>query len=149
MKNMRLSLAAFGLLAAGLCWAPIDDRPDGAKFHSELSDGQMSKYQGGGYVKSGGSISGDQPDETPEAGTGPDSKAGSVLAGATSDSKALSTLKNAQKEVEPSPGPNIGFISMLGGLLLVLGVGAAYGVRTYLDKTVPEAPVRKKARKDS
>lgn len=151
MKNMRSLFAVGALLSVGLCWAPIEDKPDGAKFHGELSDRQLSQYQNGGIVNPGASAGqpGDLSDSGSGGSSGPDRKAGSVLANATNDSKALSTLQSAQKEVEAEKGPNFGMMSVIGGLLLVLGVGAAYGVRTFLDRTVPEAPVRKKSKNSS
>lgn len=140
MKKIKV-VAIIALAAlAGSCFAPIGDKPEGAEFHPELSQEEMSQYQNGSMGAATPST-GSQPSrglETPDFHN--DTHASATLSNASkSDSAAAQSLKKAAQDAvkeEPKKGPNM----LLGALLVVFGLIAAYGIRIYLAKAIPDGP---------
>lgn len=143
----RLAAVTGFVLLAGLCWAPIGDKPEGAQFHGELSEQEMSRWQGtskaGPVTEKSRNLLEDN-DRKPLSGP-PDKTAAQVIAGTAGQSPADLTrareslqravADGAQEEKRPAT-----FYVFLAGIFLVLGLGASYGVRRYLNHVVPDAP---------
>lgn len=143
MKNMKafvlVALLAFG---AANCFAPRLGKPEGTTFHNELSDAELEKHQG---VINGASAQGfgGEPEKSSSSASGSrgDEEASKILSksGGFGAAEAQMSLDLASKELDgreevASPSRNL----MLGGLFLVIGIMGALGIRTYLDKVVPE-----------
>lgn len=135
------------VIGACSCWAPIHDKPAGKDYHGELSESQLNKLQGSGIMG-----------ETPDSVTVPDSSpattdtssknpelASKILSGVnTSSQAAQQSLAQGTKDAKhPQAGEKQGFTLMMGGLFVLAGLGVAYGVRTYMDKVVPEPNKRR------
>ncbi len=147
MKNQSRIIAILAIAAfSGMCFAPIEDRPEGSSFHPELSQSQMEQLQGGGVAKPVG------PNSNPEDlnNHGPvqpqeQEKAASMLSNAASgnSSQAEQSLKMADKDGK-TPAQQSGMNVMLAGLLILIGLASAFGVRAYMDKTIPDGTAKKK-----
>lgn len=151
MKNItkRLFTIMLAVFAAGQCFAPIEDKPEGKAFHGELSQQELSRLQGSGVINSQG---GEEESAPPSNSQGyqNDPNAAGVLAGAAQESNgansamnsdpALESLKLANQDAQ-APKPKPGFNVMLVGLLIIVGLASAYGIRTYLGKVIPNSPV--------
>ncbi len=144
MKRLCITICA--LCAVAFSYAPLIDRPGDAKFHGELSDSQMNQVQGqaSGTVLGSDDLSnatGKQPGSLTT-----DSKASNVVGSLGGQENAVKSLKNVSAEEAAKQGPNFGRILLFGTMFLAIGGGIAYGVRLYLDKSVPEAPVGRSKR---
>lgn len=144
MKNhTRFAALALAVSFAGLCFAPIEGMPQGETFHPELNDQQLGQYQGGNAAAS------HDPMTSPSHEDGGQVPAGSAEAAknlaqaqgnAEMAAKSLAQAEKDQKSKSGSGGPNLA----LAGAFVLIGLACAVGFKTYMDKTVPEAPGRKK-----
>ena len=133
MSKRNLS-ALLVLALAAMCFAPIEDKPAGAKFHGELSDAQLAASQGGNMTSStpAGGSSLKEPGASEVEAAPNDDAAGSVVANAQADQ----VLKNAETERKDQEAAKTRPF-VLGGTVL-LGVGALlFGAKLWLDKSVP------------
>lgn len=139
MNKPKISAIVAIVALAGSCFAPIGDKPEGAQFHPELSQEEISKYQGSetaAPTPSGGGSSG-SAFSTPDYYN--DTHASSALAHASQqNANAAESLKIAAKDAKEAEKPKPNFL--LGSLLLVIGLICAYGVRIYLTKAIPDGP---------
>lgn len=149
MRNNNLMRTWFAIVTiafAGLCFAPIEDKPSGAKFHSELSDAQLERLQGDGSVSSISQGQGYQnfSDEGPRMnGTSEAEAAKSLAMSDSNNANAVKSLQGADADLKPAkkePGKFLIFAF----LFIVAGMAVAYGFRAYMDKIVPERPRKKK-----
>lgn len=153
MKTMKLFriataflLVAFG---AGLCFAPIEGKPPGKDFHGELSDSELEKHQRGNMTSNTPDGSPSDPGYAPSIAKSDEAAAG-ILSGSIpkNEAKAEASLSQAQKDMkkEKTEASSPGKMVMMGGFFLLLGLMAAFGIRTYLDKTIPDSvdPKKKK-----
>ncbi len=138
MKQLKFASILAIMAFAGSCFAPIEHKPDGAEFHEELSQEEMSRYQGG---ETGASTPGTSSSNGNALGTPSyhnDTKASSTLSRAGKSDLAAQSLRTAAKDAanveEPKEGPNF----FLGALLVVIGLICAYGIRVYLAKAIPD-----------
>ncbi|MEZ5162777.1 MAG: hypothetical protein R2688_03300 [Fimbriimonadaceae bacterium] len=143
---MRPWFAIVVVAFAGLCFAPIEDKPDGVQFHGELSDAQLEQLQGDGNVASTAPGQGYQShsDDAGRMNSASEAEAAKSLSlSANSDSNAVKSLQGADADLKPvkkEPGKFL----MFAFLFIVAGMAVAYGFRAYMDKIVPERPKRKK-----
>ncbi|MDI9639914.1 hypothetical protein QPK87_19690 [Kamptonema cortianum] len=130
MSGLTKIFAVLTILCfAGMCFAPIEQKPPGAKFHEELSEAELSKLQGTVEGKGLGSGSQTPSDNVPMSSES--ENAAKVLAGSASEANKV--LIDAGKESDEPPkkrGPNM----LLAVLIVVLGVLAAYGYKSYFGK---------------
>lgn len=148
MKNQAriVGLVAIATLS-GMCFAPIEDMPEGAKFHPELSQSQMEQLQGGnGVADTGGPLS--SPDDPNSQGpTQPTEQgdAAAMISNAASGGavQAEQSLKVAGKD-QKSPAQKSGMNMMLAGILILVGLASAFGIRSYMDRTIPDGSAKKK-----
>ncbi|MFM9873951.1 MAG: hypothetical protein ACKVQS_10865 [Fimbriimonadaceae bacterium] len=147
---MKIQTRIVAILVAvtfsGMCFAPIEDKPEGSTFHPELSQSQMEKLQGTGVVDSGGPAS-NPSDLNNQGPTQPQEQAdaskmlsSSATGGAVQAEQSLKTAEKDQKSPTQSSGMNM----MLAGLLILIGLASAFGIRAYMDKTIPDNSVKKK-----
>ncbi|MBX3110645.1 MAG: hypothetical protein KF857_01435 [Fimbriimonadaceae bacterium] len=132
---MKRTLLAVVLLAlAPLCFAPIEDKPQGAQFHGELTDAQMEAAQRGEVVSAtpsgGSSVLEDQKADIPAATT--DADASKIIANAS----ATEVLKKAEADVKDQQGAKVRPFIVGGSALLLVG-GLLFGAKVWLDKSVP------------
>jgi len=139
---MNKILLIVGMVAMfGLCYAPIEDRPQGSKFYRELNDQELEKVQGGGVVASPEGDSGDPKTETPIIRH--DATAGDTVSTALTG-KANEALAQADKDTKSKEGgPKF---LLWGTIVAVLGLGSVFAVRTYANKVVPEPTFKGKPR---
>lgn len=130
-----------------MCFAPIEDKPEGSSFHPELSQGQLEQLQGGsGVVDSGGPAGGsndlgNQGTQQPrEQGEATKMLSSSATGGAINAEKSL---KMAEKD-STSPKQSSGMNMILAGVLILIGLASAFGIRAYMDKTIPDNSPKKK-----
>lgn len=137
-------IAALVLLvvAAGACFAPLLDKPQGKAFHGELSDAEMTKLQGSGTStgpanelqrtetdrESRSMIPNDSADAAKSLTSSSANNTGSAEA-----TLSLTTSNSDVKGVE-SHGPNL----FVGLFFVLIGVGVFFGLRTYLDKAAED-----------
>lgn len=145
MKNVSRWILAVAVLAlgAGACYAPIEDKPEGKAFHRELTDDELSKYQTSDLTAT----------PTAEKGFDSDPKVTSTARGEDEATKTLQSmqpanegaavlsLEQANKDLKKAKSGNDGISPLfLGGIFVVIGLGVLLGLRTYLDKNVPDGP---------
>lgn len=147
MKKLRkLASILVGIAVVGMCFAPIEGKPEDQKFHPELSESQLQQLQGGGVAAPSG-----QSSFAPELGSGAslpnsNSNAADMLAksgsngGSGSAELSLKQADDDQKVPAPKPGANL----MFAGLFIIIGLALVVGIRAYLDKAVPEMPTKKR-----
>lgn len=147
MRNRLNSkiIAIFGMAAIAIpAWSFIEDKPAGAEFHPEQSQGQVAEQQ----AKQGTQgVVGDVPlRTTPRANSG-SSKQGSgadILAGASEDLAAKALIDAEEHlQAENSSGLKWAWWAIA---MLVLGLGVFLGVKTYADKTVPDQKRKRSSR---
>ena len=151
--NKLYRIAIVGLLVAfgaGLCYAPIEDKPPGKEFHGELSDAEMAQNQRGKMTASTpGSYGSSSGSSSSSRGKGNDKGAAAIIGSAgSSHSEAVKTLDQAQRDMDRQPEERRTPVQtfMLGGLFLMFGIVAAYGVRAYVDKVAPDPSKKVKKR---
>ena len=139
MKSRLTSklIAMCGLLLLAIpAWSYIEDKPEGAEFHPEQSQGQVAEQQ----AKQGTQgVVGDVPlRTTPRSGSGSSKRGGGadVLAGA-SEELAANALVEAEEQIQAEQSAGFKWAWWAIGML-VLGLGVFFGIKTYADKTVPE-----------
>jgi hypothetical protein len=137
IKNMsRLIALATAVMFAGLCFAPIEDRPDGKAFHPELSQRELSKYQTSQVAPNAAPVISDL--ETRPQKVEPNQKAASVLSEAAKSNDPTAVKSLTQSAVDQgAPRRSAGINLMLAGILVLVGLVAAFGIRRYLDQSVP------------
>lgn len=140
----RLAPIVVAVGMAGLCFAPIEGKPDGAQFHPELSQEQLGQYQGSGSSAAQINPGMTSPDvQGSQIPTGSQDAATNLANAQSSADNAAKSLAQANKDVK-NPNKSGGGNMMLAGLFVLIGLGLAVGIKTYLDKSIPEAPGRKK-----
>jgi hypothetical protein len=136
----RFATVLAALSVVGACWAPIGEKPADAQFHEELSQKEISKYQGSGTVQASPTPQ-RKEEATPKVDGSNNRSAAQVLAGASAQA-AQTTLRKAAKEQGPEEPKTSQFL-LFAGLFVLLGLASAIGIKHYLNKVVPEAPKRK------
>ncbi|MCU0314967.1 MAG: hypothetical protein MUC92_00075 [Fimbriimonadaceae bacterium] len=139
---MKKLFACISVLAlACLSFAPIEDRPTGAKFHGELSEQQLQQMQGSSDATvapaSGVQI---QPEKLETEVKQEESKAQgekAVAQKADPTASAASTVAQVGKELESKDKPSTWPV-ILGAFVLTLGIMGAFAFKVYANKVVPE-----------
>jgi hypothetical protein len=147
MKNQSRFVAIFVIAAfSGMCFAPLEDKPDGSTFHPELSQSQMEQLQGGGVANTGDPLS-NQSDLNDHGPVQPSEQgdAAAMLSNAANGgaSQASESLKVADKD-QKTPAQKSGMNFILAGLLILVGLASAFGIRSYMDRTIPDGTAKKK-----
>lgn len=139
--NMKRSIVVIMVALAGMCFAPIEDKPAGKEFHGELSDRQMSQYQGGSSQITTPSEVKTLAPESEVSQPRTSAKAANILAKGSLE-KANESLVQAEVD-QKNPSKERGSSMMLAGLLVMIGLATAYGIRMYMDRSIPDVSDKK------
>lgn len=142
MKNIKLVFTILMVSACVFCYAPIHDKPEGAKYYRELTDAERTKIQGGEAVANpNGEIS--EPKASAPAIRN-DATASDTIAQALNDN-AGKALAVANEDVEKGKGGGPRYL-LWGGIVAALGLGAVFALKSYANKVVPEQKPTTKVR---
>lgn len=143
-QNLKL-IAIFGVAVMVMpAVAFIEDKPAGAEFHPEQSQGQVAEQQSKQGTQG---VVGDVPVRTtPRTGPGSSKRGGGadVLAGASED-LAAKALVDAEEQIQAEKSSGLKWAWWAIGML-VLGLGAFFGFKTYADRTVPDQKRKRPSR---
>ncbi|ARU40350.1 hypothetical protein CCB80_04040 [Armatimonadetes bacterium Uphvl-Ar1] len=144
MKMMiRIGLVVMVVALTGLCFAPIEDKPSGSEFHRELNQSELGRYQGSsGVAKTPDAAP--RLDETPVVQKSQDSKRAAEILASGNPENAEKSLTQAKVD-QVTPAKKGGLNMILAGVLVMIGLISAYGIRMYLDRSVPEMSVKKRS----
>lgn len=130
-------IAVFGLVAISVsAFAFIEDKPEGAQFHPEQSQGQVTEQQ---QHQGTQGVVGDVPTRTSPRYNSRSSKSGEgadILADASAQ-LAAKTLVEAEEQLQAENAGRFKWAWWAIGMLM-LGLGVFLGFKSYADKTVPE-----------
>ncbi len=133
----RLLFVLLAVMGAVACFAPLIDRPNGSSFYQEGSDAERAKSQTSAVANSVEPIRG-YDDEQPKTGGRHDEDAAKTMISASNAAKAADSLKTANSDLKGTSKSNGGGSILLGLMIAILGIGALFGFRTYLDKVAGE-----------
>ncbi len=149
ISRIILVIAVLGF-GAGSCFAPIEDRPSGKEFHRELTDDELSKYQTCQLTNTPEQTGVPQGTQAPSSSAEGRNEALKVLEGSQlkNQDAAIQSLERAAKDVK-SKSKSSGEASplLLGGIFVLIGLGVFVGLRSYLDKNVPDGPTPYKSKR--
>lgn len=139
----RIWIVVLFALGAVSCYAPLIDRPEGSSFYNEGSDQERSASQTGAIVDAVEPIK-SFDDTDPRSGSRHSDKAASAMQSAANANQAATSLKQSDQDVKGGKSSGGSGNVMLGLLIAVLGIGALFGFRSYLDKVAGEPGAPKK-----
>lgn len=143
--------AVAAIVLGGFAWcpAPVLDKPEGAKFHSEHSAREMSRFQNGKIGPkndpdpSPRPTPEDEPTRRPKIESSGSSRTESLIAQSDPQRKAERTVAAAASQQAPPTGPDAGpTLAGIFGLMIALGVGAM--VAKVAQSRLPQPPPKKK-----
>ncbi|MBA4292365.1 hypothetical protein C0431_05290 [bacterium] len=143
-QMMRSGLVVMIVALTGLCFAPIEDKPSGSEFHRELNQSELGRYQGSGGIANTPDSS-PRLEETPVTNKPQDSKRAAEILSSGNPQNAVKSLTQAQVDQATPAKKNGGLNMILAGVLVMIGLISAYGIRMYLDRSVPEMSVKKRS----
>ena len=154
MNSIFRAGAVAAVVLGGFAWcpAPVLDKPEGAKFHSEHSARDMARFQNGRIGPNDGPDPAprpapeDEPTRRPKIESSGPAQTESLIASSDPQRKAARTVAQAAASQQaPSTGPGAGS-TLVGifGLMVALGIGAvvAKAAQARLPQPPPKKPVK-------
>jgi hypothetical protein len=137
----RIITIALAFTACCLCWAPFKDLRQGVTRPGEATQDELSREQSFNRVQGQVGTVPMKTDEVPQQSVQSDN-GNNNLADAAAKVEGANNIRKATNRIadEPTTGKN----AFWGLGVLILGLGSAYGVRVWANRTIPEPPKPKK-----